>query len=70
MLTLYSTGSTGVQLTQALAPLASEFTLFQRTPNLATPMGQVEYQGEESGISKANYAALYAGRTQSFGGVD
>ena len=33
-------------------------------------MGQVDYQGEESGISKANYAALYAGRTQSFGGVD
>jgi len=64
------TGSTGVQMIQELAPIASEFTLFQRTPNLALPMGQVEYQGKEQGTSKDNYPSLYAGRKESFGGFD
>ena len=65
------TGSTGVQLCQDLAPLASEFVLFQRTPNLALPMKQVDYaESEEQAISKKDYEALFAGRTSSYGGFD
>ncbi|GAB7328629.1 hypothetical protein MBLNU13_g00568t1 [Cladosporium sp. NU13] len=44
------TGSTGIQLTQELAPLASEFVLFQRTPNLALPMKQVAFAGQGTEI--------------------
>jgi cation diffusion facilitator CzcD-associated flavoprotein CzcO len=64
------TGSTGVQLTQSLAPIASEFTLFQRTPNLAMPMKQAEYAGKDEVWSPSAQAALYAGRKDSFGGMD
>jgi cation diffusion facilitator CzcD-associated flavoprotein CzcO len=65
------TGSTGVQLTQDLAPLASEFTLFQRTPNLALPMKQMEFVGTNNQtMPRDKYANLYAERKQSYGGFD
>ena len=64
------TGSTGVQLTQALAPLASEFTLFQRTPNLATPMKQIEFAKGEEILPRDKRIALYSGRLDSYGGLD
>lgn len=64
-----STGASGVQLVQNLAPLALELTLFQRTPNLALPMKQVEYPGAQTPIPKEEYPALYEGRLQSFGGL-
>ncbi|KAJ9651536.1 hypothetical protein H2198_009179 [Neophaeococcomyces mojaviensis] len=64
------TGSTGVQLTQDLAPLASEFVLFQRTPNLALPMKQVDYQGDEQPIPKQKYDALFKSRNENFGGFN
>ncbi|OJD30660.1 cyclopentanone-monooxygenase [Diplodia corticola] len=34
------TGATGVQLAQELSKTAAQLTVFQRTPNLALPMGQ------------------------------
>ncbi|KAG9676690.1 FAD/NAD(P)-binding domain-containing protein, partial [Aureobasidium melanogenum] len=64
------TGSTGVQLSQELAPVASEFVLFQRTPNLALPMKQQEFDGEAQTLPKEQYADLYAGRKFSFCGID
>ncbi|KAH0280863.1 FAD/NAD(P)-binding domain-containing protein, partial [Aureobasidium melanogenum] len=64
------TGSTGVQLSQELAPLASEFVLFQRTPNLALPMKQQEFDGKGQTLPKEQYPDLYAGRKLSFGGID
>jgi cation diffusion facilitator CzcD-associated flavoprotein CzcO len=37
------TGSTGMQLTRALAPVASKFELFQRTPQWVLPLVNVPY---------------------------
>lgn len=62
------TGSTGIQLSQELSQLAGEFVLFQRTPNLALPMKQVEYSGDEQAFSRDNYLKFFAERSQSFGG--
>ena len=65
------TGSTGVQLTQALAPIAGEFVLFQRTPNTALPMKQVEFDGHSvQATPREEYAELFQGRGKSFGGFD
>jgi hypothetical protein len=65
------TGSTGIQLVQELAPLASEFVLFQRTPNLALPMKQVQYDTHDSqAIPRDQYSELFKGRSQSYGGFD
>jgi cation diffusion facilitator CzcD-associated flavoprotein CzcO len=65
------TGSTGIQLTQALAPIAAEFVLFQRTPNTCMPMKQVQYDTHnEQAIPRGQYAELFNRRTQSFGGFD
>ena len=65
------TGSTGVQLTQELAPLANEFVLFQRTPNLALPMKQVAFSGQGTEIvPRSGYEAFFKGRKDSFGGFD
>lgn len=66
-------GATGIQLTQELAPIASEFCLFQRTPNLTLPMMQKNYCGESNeapAVSKDRHSALYTGRKESFGGFD
>ena len=41
------TGSTGVQITGALAPIASHFSLFQRTAQWVVPVDQVEYTEEQ-----------------------
>src|SRR5439155_9950725 len=37
------TGSTGMQLTRALAPIAGRFELFQRTPQWVLPFGNRRY---------------------------
>lgn len=62
------TGSTGIQLSQELSQVAGEFVLFQRTPNLALPMKQVEFAADEQAFPKENYSKLFAQRSQSYGG--
>lgn len=62
------TGSTGVQLAQELSKVAGEFVLFQRTPNLALPMKQVQYTDDQQAFSKEEYAKFFSERCQSFGG--
>ena len=70
------TGSTGVQLAQELGRVAGQFVLFQRTPNMALPMGQVNYGSSKEArdkvkvqaLPKQQYPALFDGRRQSFGG--
>jgi cation diffusion facilitator CzcD-associated flavoprotein CzcO len=59
------TGSTGVQLAQALSQVAGNFYLFQRTPNLATPMKQIDYKDDDQPLADPD---LFAGRSSSFGG--
>ncbi|KIW30392.1 uncharacterized protein PV07_06137 [Cladophialophora immunda] len=62
------TGSTGVQLAQELSKVAKDFVLFQRTPNLALPMKQVEYSGDEQTVPHKEYPDLFAERLTSFSG--
>lgn len=62
------TGSTGVQLAQELSQTASEFVLFQRTPNLALPMKQVDFRGKEQAMPREEYPDLFENRRNSFGG--
>lgn len=63
------TGSTGVQLVQALTKVAGELVVFQRTPNLANPMKQIECQGREQLMPKDQYAELFDELPQHFGGI-
>ncbi|CAF3645598.1 hypothetical protein SNK05_010390 [Fusarium graminearum] len=62
------TGSTGVQLAQELSKAASEFVLFQRSPNLALPMKQIKYSPKS--IPEDRYKEVYQGRHDSFSGFD
>ncbi|CAG9942326.1 unnamed protein product [Clonostachys rosea f. rosea IK726] len=61
------TGSTGIQLAQELSQVASQFVLFQRTPNMALPMKQVDYTKP---LTKEKYPKVFDGRYESFGGFD
>ncbi|KAJ5537713.1 hypothetical protein N7494_007192 [Penicillium frequentans] len=64
------TGSTGVQLAQELSQVAGEFVLFQRTPNLALPMGQINFKDGDQGIPRKDYPDLFNGRRDSYGGFN
>lgn len=64
------TGSTGIQIIQALAPIVNELVVFQRTPNTALPMGQVNYRDGKQAHQKAVYPDLFRSRKASFAGFD
>lgn len=49
------TGASGVQVVQETAPIARKLTLFQRTPNMALPMGQRVRDEEWNRMSKQRY---------------
>ncbi|KAI0020727.1 cyclopentanone 1,2-monooxygenase [Xylariomycetidae sp. FL0641] len=70
---LVGTGATGIQIAQALAPptAAASLVVFQRTPALATPLGQVAYRaGERALPSDAAHAAAFAAVADRFFGLD
>lgn len=62
------TGSTGVQLATELSSIVGELVLFQRTPNTALPMKQVNYKDGEQAIGREAYPDLFKGRPLSFSG--
>ncbi|KAK5710469.1 hypothetical protein LTR15_012959 [Elasticomyces elasticus] len=64
------TGSTGVQLCQEISQLASEFVLFQRTPNLALPMKQKDYKTKQDvlDVPRHMFTEFFAARNVNFGG--
>ncbi|KAH7357523.1 hypothetical protein BKA66DRAFT_244032 [Pyrenochaeta sp. MPI-SDFR-AT-0127] len=62
------TGATGVQLAQELSKIAKNFYLLQRTPNLALPMKQVDYDEDEQKLEKDESSDLFASRNNSFSG--
>jgi len=62
------TGSTGVQLATDLAKVAGHLTVFQRTPNLALPMRQVDYANGDQEIPRPEYQSLFDHRKDSFSG--
>lgn len=49
------TGSTGIQVSQTIAPQVAELTVFQRTANFACPLGNRPLSDEEFGEAVANY---------------
>jgi len=62
------TGASGVQIAQEWGPEAGELTVFQRTPNLAIPMGKRPLTVEEQNIGKRWYHRLFELREKCFGG--
>ncbi|KAL1855314.1 hypothetical protein Daus18300_011131 [Diaporthe australafricana] len=62
------TGSTGVQLATELSSMVSKLVVFQRTPNTALPMKQVNYSGGEQELEREAYPGLFKARPLSFSG--
>ncbi|KAL9113942.1 MAG: hypothetical protein Q9227_002076 [Pyrenula ochraceoflavens] len=64
------TGASGLQIIEAAAPHVSHLTVFQRTPNLATPMRQHTFTPESRAAYKASYPSLFASRRLTHFGVN
>ncbi|HZP88803.1 MAG TPA: NAD(P)/FAD-dependent oxidoreductase [Burkholderiales bacterium] len=64
------TGASGVQVVQEAGKQAKQLTVFQRTPNLALPMGQMRLDAEANRKLKENFPARFKKRAESFGGFD
>jgi cation diffusion facilitator CzcD-associated flavoprotein CzcO len=62
------TGASGVQVIQELGPVAKQLTVFQRTPNLALPMGQRPLTKAEQDRLKPFYPEILAYREKCFAG--
>jgi len=67
---IIGTGATAVQLIQELSKVASQLTVFQRTPNTALPMGQINYDANKKPMSESEVLTAFAGRADSFAGFD
>ena len=64
------TGASGVQVIQEAARDAADLTVFQRTPNLAMPMGQRTLTPEDQAELKAGLPARFDSRADTFAGFD
>ncbi|RFU25210.1 hypothetical protein B7463_g11132, partial [Scytalidium lignicola] len=62
------TGASGVQISQEWGPEVGSLKVFQRTPNLAVPMGKKPLTREEQQGAKVHYPRLYELREKCFGG--
>lgn len=62
------TGASGVQISQEWGPIVEHMHLFQRTPNLALPMGKRDLTKEEQDRMKPYYKELYILRERCFAG--
>ncbi|KAI9739883.1 MAG: hypothetical protein M1818_004939 [Claussenomyces sp. TS43310] len=62
------TGASGVQIAQSWGPQAESLDVFQRSPNLAVPMGRRALTKEEQNSAKRFYPQLYELREKCFGG--
>lgn len=62
------TGASGVQISQEWGPIAGSVKVFQRTPNLAIPMGKRPLTVEEQTNSKQWYHRFFEMRERTFGG--
>lgn len=67
---IIGTGASGVQVFQEAGREAAEVTLFQRTPNLALPMGQRSLTPEEQKSIKEGMAERFVERGNTFAGLD
>ncbi|MBN9098712.1 MULTISPECIES: NAD(P)/FAD-dependent oxidoreductase [unclassified Pseudonocardia] len=64
------TGASGVQVIQEAASDAADVTVFQRTPNLAIPMGQRTLTPADQAAIKAELPERFASRASTFAGFD
>lgn len=62
------TGASGVQIVQEWGPDAADIKVFQRTPNLALPMGRRPLTVEEQEKAKNWYHRLFELREKNFAG--
>ncbi|KAF4594402.1 Baeyer-Villiger monooxygenase [Ophiocordyceps camponoti-floridani] len=65
---IIGTGASGVQMVQAWAPKAGQLSVFQRTPNLAVPMGRHALTAEAQQQAKVHYPELFRYRERTFSG--
>jgi cation diffusion facilitator CzcD-associated flavoprotein CzcO len=63
------TGASGVQVIQEAGRIASQLTVFQRTPNLALPMQQRALDEQTQRAMKAHYPEWFRLRALSGGGL-
>ena len=66
---IIGTGASGIQAIPKLAERAGHLTVFQRTPNFATPLRNRPSDPDEVAATKANYPAVRAAARNSFLGV-
>jgi cation diffusion facilitator CzcD-associated flavoprotein CzcO len=66
---IIGTGSTGIQAISEIAKTAGTLTVFQRTPNYATPIGNGPADPKETEEAKANYKAIRDASRNHFLGV-
>jgi cation diffusion facilitator CzcD-associated flavoprotein CzcO len=59
---IIGTGASGVQVTQEAAAVASQLTVFQRTPMIALPMRQRKLDAETQAMLKPTYPARFRQR--------
>jgi cation diffusion facilitator CzcD-associated flavoprotein CzcO len=62
------TGASGVQVSQEWGPIAEHLTLFQRTPNLALPMGKRPMSKAEQDALRPAYPQMMELRERCFAG--
>lgn len=65
---IIGTGASGVQMIQELGPTVEKLTVFQRTPNLAIPMGKKDLTAEEQDRLKPFYKEIFELRERCFAG--
>lgn len=63
------TGASGVQAIPEIAKQAAQLTVFQRTPNFATPSRNGPMTADYEHAIKSRYAALRRQSRESFGGI-
>ena len=66
---IVGTGSTGIQAISEIAKQAASLTVFQRTPNYATPIGNYPTDPQEEAAEKARYAEIREASRNHFLGV-
>jgi cation diffusion facilitator CzcD-associated flavoprotein CzcO len=66
---IIGTGASGVQMIQESGPIASHITVFQRTPNLAMPLGQHKVDVKtQTKMKEELYPFILRRRLQTFAG--
>jgi cation diffusion facilitator CzcD-associated flavoprotein CzcO len=62
------TGASGVQIAQEWGPQVQHLSVFQRTPNLALPMGKRPMTKDEQDVLKSTYPQIFDMRERCFAG--